>query len=88
MKNPFKKSKVPNPQVPRSAEDIKKVYFELRARAGEAQYVVAVHTKELQQLNANMESLNREMSARNELDQQAAKAATATKETAAVSRGE
>ncbi len=75
MKNPFKKGKTPNPQIPRSQDDIKKVYFELRARAGEAQYHVSILQKELLQLNTSMESLNNEMAARQKLDEASKKEA-------------
>lgn len=69
MKNPFKrKAKFPTPPVPRSADDIKKTYFELRARAGELQYQVSILQDELKQLNSGMRELNYEMDARNKLD--------------------
>lgn len=82
MKNPFgkKKEKFPTTPVPRSGEDIKKAYFELRAKAGELQYQVAVYNDELKLLNKGMRELNYEMDARNKLD--AANAAQAKAATA------
>jgi hypothetical protein len=75
--NPFKKKKekFPTQAVPRSADEIKAAYFELRSRAGEAQYHVSVLNKELKGLNEAMESLNHEMAARQQLDAQTAKSA-------------
>jgi hypothetical protein len=92
MKKLFKKKeKFPTTPVPRTGEEIKAAYFELRARAGETQYHINVLSKELAQINANMESLNHEMAARQKLDAETAKTAApspAVAETAAVPQSE
>jgi hypothetical protein len=70
MKNPFKRKKnaIPTPPVPRSEEEIKKVYYQLSSRAGELQYQVTIHEEELKQLNNVLRELNYEMKARLDLN--------------------
>lgn len=74
MKNLFKRKKqqFPTTPVPRKADEIKAVYSELRAQAGEYQYQISVFQDEITRLNGAMRELNYEMSSRNKLDQAAA----------------
>lgn len=67
-----KKDKFPKEQVPRAMEEINKAYSELLARAGQAQYLVYVHSNELEQVNKGLLALNQEAANRNALDKQAA----------------
>jgi hypothetical protein len=80
MKNVFKRKKdaVPKVNVPRTMEEINKAYGEAVARAGQAQYLVFVHSKDLEQINEQLISLNQEAAARANLDK--TKAEEATKE--------
>lgn len=74
MKNPFKKSKQKEaPAVPRSLEDIKKEYNEILTKSGNAQYLVFVYTKELEQLNRRLLEVNQEAGVRQSLDAQVKK---------------
>jgi len=71
MKNYLKKAlrkKAQEPQEPRTLEDIRKDYSELSARAANAQYLVFIHSKELEQLNGQLMHLNQEAAARQKLD--------------------
>jgi hypothetical protein len=88
MKNPFKskKEKFPTTPVPRTAEEIKKAYFNLRSQAGEYQYQISVYQDEIAKLNAAMRELNYEMDARQKLDQ--ATATEAAKNAAIVKQSE
>lgn len=76
MKNPFKrkKDKFPTQPVPRSMEEVQKAYLEQRSQAGEVQYQIHVLNKNLDQINAALESLNYEAAARQKLDKEAAAA--------------
>jgi hypothetical protein len=56
--------------IPRSKDDIMKAYYELRGRAGEAQYQVYVFEQELKNLNAQLVNLNIEMTERQKLDKE------------------
>ncbi len=75
--NRFKKHK--NKVEPRAMTEIQAEYVDLRAKAGEVQYQLYVHTKGLATLNARLESLNYEANDRQKLDKQAA--ATETPQT-------
>lgn len=63
-----KKGKEIQQQAPRSLEDIKKAYNEVSARAANAQYLVYIHNKELEQINEQLMFLNQEAGARQQLD--------------------
>lgn len=66
--------------VPRAYAEVEKEYLELRARAGEVQYQIYVLTKDLEQLNQALVSLNHEAAARQKLDKET-EAVQAQKET-------
>lgn len=53
---------------PRQLDDIRKAYSELSAKAANAQYLVFIHTKELEQINGQLMYLNQEAAARQNLD--------------------
>jgi hypothetical protein len=67
FKNKSKKVDL-KPQEPRQIADIQKEYQELSAQAANAQYLVFVKTKELEQVNERMLQVNQEASIRIELD--------------------
>lgn len=69
FKNKSKK-KVEAP-VPRDLATIQAEYNELCNRAGQLQYVINVQNKDLDQVNARLESVNHEANARNKLDSEA-----------------
>lgn len=68
-----KKSQKPNaPQKPpRQLDELNKEYNLLCAKAGQAQYQVAIHTQELSNLNTKLGELNIEAALRANLDKQA-----------------
>lgn len=78
-----KKSKIPNPRIPRSLEDLTREYQELSAQAANSQYTVYVHGLELERLNKRMVDINTEAAERKQLDaanaSQAAEAAELNK---------
>lgn len=82
MKSLFKKkSKYPTPQAPRTTDEIRKEYYEARAKAGETQYQIVILRDELSRLNNVMRDLNNENFERQKLDAEVKKAETAaTKE--------
>ncbi len=45
---------------PRTLEDVQKAYSQTAFLAGQAQYVILQKQKELEQLNASLEALNKE----------------------------
>lgn len=55
---------------PRSMDELLKANAELKARAGEVQYLVYVYTKELEQVNSALLSLNQEAAERKKLDEE------------------
>jgi hypothetical protein len=63
-----KKQKFPTPTVPRSQDEIKKSYFEVRGQAGEIQYQVSILSQDLNTLNETLKGLNQEMHTRIQLD--------------------
>lgn len=69
----LKKAKLPesNP-TPRSMDEIQKAYNEAVLRAGQAQYQVYVYSKDLEQANKALLSLNQEGAARQNMDKEAA----------------
>jgi hypothetical protein len=64
----FKKKKVPNPQAPRSLDDINQEYRELLVKVATAQYLVYIKNAEIEQLNRRLLEINQEGAARQELD--------------------
>lgn len=66
----FKKTKIPNPPAPRSMDDIQKAYSEALSRAAQAQYLVFVHSRDLEQINEQLLSINQEAAARQKLDKE------------------
>lgn len=80
MKNPFKKDKYPKQSAPRELADIQKEYQQLSAMAANAQYVVFIKNKELEEINNRLVAVNQEAGKRQELD--AAKKAEADKQLA------
>lgn len=67
--------------APRTMEEINKEYSETVGKVGQTQYLVYVYTKELEQANSRLLSLNQEASARQVLDKNSAQ--TETEETGA-----
>jgi hypothetical protein len=65
------------PAQPRTIAEIQKEYNHVALNAGQAQYQVFVHTKDLENHNKRLLELNREAAARQQLDKQAAAAAPA-----------
>lgn len=74
MKNYFKKNKQKAVNLPRELEDIRKEYNELSLRAANAQYLVFVHSKDLEQVNNRLIQVNQEAGARQALDTEKSKA--------------
>jgi hypothetical protein len=72
-----KKSKIPNPKVPRTLEELTREYQELSAQAANSQYTAYVHNKELERINTRLVEINTEAAERKQLD--AANAADAAK---------
>ena len=72
-----KKAKIPTAPVPRSVDDIKKAYAELRARLGEASYLQEVYALDAKHLVEALREVNAEMNARQALDEAVAKEAAA-----------
>lgn len=68
MKKFFQKKKHQEAQLPRSLDEIKKEYAELLSKAGNAQYLTYVYSKELEQVNGQLVKINQEAAARQELD--------------------
>ena len=56
--------------VPRDLNSINVEYQQLCANAGQLQYKIGIETKELANINARIELLNNEASARMQLDKQ------------------
>lgn len=65
-----KKQIKPQKPKPRSMEELLKENAELKAKAGEVQYLVFVYTKELEQINSALLSLNQEAAERKRLDEE------------------
>jgi hypothetical protein len=71
MKNPFKKKakhSIPEPQVPRSKEDLDKVISELVTKIGLTEYEIFVRKENIKTLMTQGVSLAREQEARKALD--------------------
>lgn len=62
--------------IPREMSEIQSAYQQLCANAGQVQYTIVIHQKELDKLNERLEAVNNEAAARKQLDAQ--KAATET----------
>ncbi len=80
MKEKFSLKPKAKAAEPRDKAAINKDYAETLGRAGQAQYIVYVHSKELEQANARLLDLNQEAAARNALEQAAAKETAVTNE--------
>jgi rRNA maturation endonuclease Nob1 len=59
--------------VPRTMAEIQAAYQQLCANAGQVQYQLKVQSKELEKLNAQLEAVNKEAFARQQLDAAAPK---------------
>lgn len=64
----FKKKKIPNPPAPRTMDEIQKVYTEALSKAAQAQYLVYVHSLDLENTNKELLAINHEAKARQDLD--------------------
>lgn len=62
---------VKKPSIPRPLVDIQNEYSQTSFKAGNVQYQIHVYQRELTQLNQELERLNNEAAARNQLDAQA-----------------
>ena len=83
-KNPLKAKKVKlnePPTPPRPLADIQKEYQELAFKAGQLQYQQYVNTRDLEQTNTRLISVNQEAAARLELDKKAAAETAKTENT-------
>ncbi len=58
-------------QEPRKMDEIQKAYGQLLSAAGQANYLVYVHTNELKRINTELESINKEAAERQKLDREA-----------------
>jgi hypothetical protein len=65
-------SLAPTDKPPRALDEIQKEYAEYRIASADAQYQAYLYTKQLETINAHMERLNHEASARIALDKEAA----------------
>ena len=63
-----KKAKSVKAPEPRALEELQKEYQSLSAQAANAQYLVFVHSKQLDQINQRLLEVNQEADARNKLD--------------------
>lgn len=70
--------------VPRPLAEIQTAYQQLCANAGQTQYQMKIYAKELEKINEQLESVNREAAARQQLDSQAKKEETTQQPEAAV----
>ena len=75
-----KKSKIPNPKVPRSLEEITRAVSELFQKAGNYQYTISAYTSALADVNSQLKELDKEVDARKQLDAANAKQAAETAE--------
>ena len=75
-RGPATKVKLASQPEPRQIEEITKEYGELTQKVGHTQYQVYVLTKEVEQINNRLMSINNEAAARNELNKKAAEATT------------
>lgn len=69
--NRSKQSEVPSPQLPRTQEEIDKLYNKKANDAFTAQYQAFVYSKEAEKLNYELMQLNQEAAARKVLDKAA-----------------
>lgn len=60
--------------TPRALEEIKSEYGKLCVEAGQIQYQIKIYSKNLDELNKKLETINYEASARNQMDSLAAQA--------------
>lgn len=67
-----KKAKTPNPQAPRSLDDINKEYRELLVQVASAQYLAFVKNLEVENFNKRLLEVNQEAARRQELDREIA----------------
>ena len=83
-----KKVKLDGPTAePRSLADIQKEYQELAFKAGQLQYQQYVNTRDLEQTNTRLISVNKEAAARIELDKKAVAEAPKAETTETKSEG-
>lgn len=71
MKNPFKRQKdkgIPTASTPRTFDEIKKEFVDLRAQAGELQYQVALGKRNLEMINNRLVQVHNEANEREKLD--------------------
>lgn len=68
MKNFLKRKKQAQAPEPRSMDEINKEYNDLILRAAKAQYLVYVHTIDLDQVNKRQLQVNQEAQVRMDLD--------------------
>jgi hypothetical protein len=68
------------PKAPREMPEIEREYSELLSKAAQAQYLVYVHTRSLEELNLQLLGVNEEAAARGQLNNQAAKSEAKTEE--------
>jgi hypothetical protein len=71
MKNFLKRKKQAQAPEPRSMDEINKEYSELTVKAAKAQYLVYVHTLDLEHINKRQLYVNQEAQARMEIDKNA-----------------
>lgn len=58
--------------IPREMPEIQQAYQQLCANAGQVQYQIKIHTKELERINEQLQSVNNEAAARQQLDKDSA----------------
>ena len=76
---PKRRFKMPKPEAtttPREMPVIEQDYGRVIAQAGQAQYQLAIFTKDLARLNETLESLNYEAAARKKLEEKNVKTVT------------
>ncbi len=83
VKNALKRAKQEAQAVPREMKAIQEEYAKLLARSGEAQYQAFIYTKALSDINKQLEQLNFEASARQQLDKEVKASVVASPEVGA-----
>lgn len=58
--------------IPREMPEIQQAYQQLCANAGQVQYQIKIHAKELERINEQLQSVNNEAAARQQLDKESA----------------
>lgn len=62
------KAKLPKAPEPRAMDELIKANAELKQKAADAQYLVYVYSKDLEQINQALVAVNQEAAARKKLD--------------------